>query len=347
MTDLTSAVVAYNNGDARDVRKRMGRYRRIVNQCIEFIYSNSRIVGIPDDEASGFVLYLVPRISKIIRNFKYIGADFDKYLFVVMKRRAISFFSENLKKRQRDYTADFLYNRDLYERYEEQNSSLYEVYEGEPVYARFRNSQPLLRIAMVCHSNSVWRRRMATYMLFVLPGLSDDRKRFICDFFQISEREISKYNRKLIRSVDDKLRQKTQSQARVNRRFFRKIQLENASRYMNGIAELSASGCLEPGDCALGDALSSLTRTRSLITQKVLSDVFRLKRGTISSHLYYARILAECAVDVKSKRMNSLSEQTKLILNLDYDPEFVRSQLSPFSLDELIYSIEIESKEEG
>jgi hypothetical protein len=341
MTDLTLDVIGLSDGSYTSDKERLEKFSSIIKRCMLFVYQNCRYLSIRSEEASGFVLYIMPSLSRIVRKFVYIGADFEQYLYKIMKFRRRSYFSDMMKKKKQMEVGDLLYSIATDECYGSDDSVLSE---DNPI----DRMQPLLRIAMVCHQLPAWRRRMVTYLLSMLPLLDFDKRTLICNLFQMSERELADYQCRFYDQIIARKNSRDDLIEKLNRSYFRKIEVEILVGRENGAFVDQSLNVNEKFLRKISRRnkmkLDMLQSRRTAISEELLCSVFPLSRGTISSNVHYARVLAQCAVDPSSDKMKLLPLKAQLIVNRNYDPDIVRSQLSAFSIDKLIFEMETESQ---
>lgn len=348
MTELTRRVIDFQLSSDRS-RQRMLDYRSIVSSCMEIVYHNCSIGGVNGDSAAEFLLYMTPKLGRIIRGFRYNGLDFEFFLLKTIRIRADSFLANRWEKVKRSKAFEIHSRLEYEQRFQEFNDG-YGVMDEEPEFGYQPPENPLYfalcRIGVVCHYKLVWKKRMITYFLSVLSFMTSAQRTFICDFFKLNEREVERYYQFFFENHQEKIEKPDKLSKSLSCHYFQSLFIETTlaktSQTVTEEKQASLDFLKETKD-RIEKRIGKIRNIRHEISQSVLGQLLSLSRGTVASHLFYAKMLIVCAIDPKCPKITKFTRDVQAMLAESYDIKEARNLFDPVSLDEILHRLQLES----
>lgn len=338
MTELTSAVLDYLSECSNGDRKR----ELVVGGSMEYIYCNCPYCDIKLEDASEFLLYIEPGLSSIIDGFCYFGPEYEHYLKSVMKRRATYFFSDKARALGKMMTGDLIYLHEMQRRSEHQGIVSDWCPLDNDADAGI-DVQALCRIAAVCQSSLAWTMRMTVYFLYIMPLMERSDVEALCEFFMLDGAEAITCREKMLSLSHARHEERLRLFRQLGAGFFRRMEMEICLQRSLEDSFTASARCrldlIKAKRELMVRKVERLDKSRLAVRQIALGQALGLSRGTISSHVFYARILIECAVNPECDCMQRLPLEVRRLVSGEYSEPDVRSKLHGLPFLELVDSI--------
>jgi hypothetical protein len=289
-SDLTGKVLTYQNCERKNSREAEMQKRTILEQMFLFIYYFPVDRGIFEEELSSeFLLFIFPKISRLIMQFRYQGISFEQYLRKIITWQLKSFLNKKFQQEK---------NENIYYHYyiSEQENSAFNVlnkfdspeftFDPEPLYTA---SQKAL-IADI-QKNKLLRKKMLIVTLTFSNQLS--LKAFIkaAQLFNIEPDVFAKWAAELQDSIKDRIDRIQRFEELRNSAFLSIMLLQNSLRE---ITPGSRSYCSALNDISrlrltVERANEDIRISRGKILYREISEILEIPCGSIGSSVHYGK----------------------------------------------------------
>lgn len=203
--------------------------------------------------------------------------------------------------------------------------------------------QALCRIAAVCQSSPAWTMRMTVYFLYIMPLLERSDVEALCEFFMLDGAEALACRERMLSLSSARHEERIRLFGQLGAGFFRRMEMEICLQRSLEDSLTASARCqlvsIEAKRELMMKKVERLDKSRLAVRQIALGETLGLSRGTISSHIFYARVLIECAVNPDSDGMRCLPLDVRRLVSGEYSESDVRSKLHGLPFLELVDSI--------
>ncbi len=317
---LTERVIQYNKSvDKRNNNGISAMHNLIIDDIRVIIYSLPQETRLLEEEdACEFLLFMEPKLEKIIRNYRNNGTDFKSYLFPILIRKLKSFFKMKSIEAQHERTITHCHIQYQYELDEEENGLSYIAERRD--FNIFETNE-LHKLKFMCRSSKTVRKRLFIYILHLASNFQNYDLTNICETFKFDYDETVQIIEK-INILNPERSRTTSIKEKRNINWLRQLFLQEDLSVRNYFDDYSMNGIYQQRIDHYIDSFNNQTKQLSekkkTISRTFIAKMLGISVANAGAAVYYTKnVLKYCTGEPQTAHSMGISSHIFKIIDDD------------------------------
>lgn len=303
---LTDKVIEYQNHPELSAL-----HNTIINEIMIIIYNlPSETHLIQEEDASEFLLFMEPKLDRIIANYKSGVSDFKTYLCAILQKKIKSFYKTKNVQLQREMVINTCYSGYEYEINEEANITSY-VAERRDI--NVFESPALHKLKFLCRSSKTVKKRLFIYIMYIALNLQYSEITAICEQFGFDTNETLELYEKINNLAPNREHSNIYKERR-NISWTRSLFLQNDKAVRNYLSDYTMDSFYQSRIDKYEDSFNYqkkvLNESKTTVSRTLLSEIFGISVASAGASVYYTKnIIKYCLGEYVSAQNLGISNQ--------------------------------------